>query len=328
MVSMFTLSRRAALAGFSALSFIRPARAQSNWPERAVTLVVPYAAGGSNDVVARLLAPGLQARFGQSFVVENRAGAGGAIGTAAVARSAPDGSTLLVSSASNHVMNPLVVPDHSYDVRTAFDGVSMLVEVPLALTVANRLGVKDVPGLLALLRREPGKHSFASSGVGGSQHLAGELFRMKADVDIVHVPYRGGGPALNDLVAGQVSLAFLNLPTALPQDEAGRVKILAVAGEKRSALKPEIPTVAESGVPGFAVRSWTALFTPHGTPPAVVERLNAAVREMMAEPAMQARLKELGVEPDTSEPAALDRFVREEFDRWEPVIKAAHVTAQ
>ncbi|MXP63540.1 tripartite tricarboxylate transporter substrate binding protein [Roseomonas sp. M0104] len=326
------MTRRAILAtaalGGGAAGLARPARAEGGWPERTVVLVVPYAPGGSNDVVARLLAPKLQALLGQTIVVENRAGAGGAIGTAQVARSAPDGYTLLVSSASNHVMNPLVVPDQGYDVRQAFDGISMLVDVPLALTVANKLGVHDVPGLLALLKREPGKHSFASSGVGGSQHLAGELFRLRADVDIVHVPYRGGGPALNDLVAGQVSMGFLNLPTALPQAEAGKVTILAVAGEKRSALKPDLPTVAEAGVPGFAVRSWTALFAPHGTPPAVVQKLNAALREAMADPGLQARLRELGVEPDLSEPKALDAFVRDEFALWGPVIKAAHVTAQ
>ncbi|MDJ0388810.1 tripartite tricarboxylate transporter substrate binding protein [Roseomonas sp. E05] len=318
----------AAALGGSASGLAWTARAQAPWPERTVVLIVPYAPGGSNDVVARLLAPKLQALLGRSIVVENRAGAGGAIGTAQVARSAPDGYTLLVSSASNHVMNPLVVPDQGYDVRQAFDGVTMLVDVPLALTVANKLGVHDVPALLALLKREPGKHSFASSGVGGSQHLAGELFRLRADVDIVHVPYRGGGPALNDLVAGQVSMGFLNLPTALPQAEAGKVTILAVAGEKRSALKPDLPTVAEAGVPGFAVRSWTALFAPHGVPPAVIQRLNAAIREAMADPALQARLQELGVEPDLSEPQALDAFVREEFALWGPVIKAAHVTAQ
>ncbi|HWL80382.1 MAG TPA: tripartite tricarboxylate transporter substrate binding protein [Roseomonas sp.] len=326
------MTRRAMLAaatlGAGASALARPAQAQGAWPERTVVLVVPYAPGGSNDVVARLLAPKLQALLGQTIVVENRAGAGGAIGTAQVARSAPDGYTLLVSSASNHVMNPLVVPDQGYDVQKAFDGVSMLVDVPLALTVANKLGVKDVPGLLALLKREPGKHSFASSGVGGSQHLAGELFRMRADVDIVHVPYRGGGPALNDLVAGQVSMGFLNLPTALPQAEAGKVTILAVAGEKRSALKPDLPTVAEAGVPGFAVRSWTALFAPHGTPPNVVGKLNAALRAAMADTTLQARLRELGVEPDLSEPQVLDAFVRDEFALWGPVIKAAHVTAQ
>ena len=324
---MKNATRRGLFAASGAV-LAMPALAQRAWPERPVTLLVPYAAGGSNDVVARLLAPKLQAILGQSFVVENRTGAGGSIGTAAVARGPADGSLFLVSSASNHVMYPIVSPGSIPDPREAFAGVSMLVDVPLALTVANRLGVNDLNGLLALLKREPGKHSFASSGVGGSQHLAGELFAMKAGVEIVHVPYRGGGPALNDLVAGQVSLAFLNLPTALPQGEAGTVKILAVAGERRSALKPDIPTVAEAGVPGFGVRSWTALFAPRTTPPEIVARLNGAVRECLTDTATKARLAELGTEAEPSAPAELDRFVRQEFDLWTPVIRAAKVTAQ
>lgn len=320
------IKRRGLLAASGAI-LAAPALAQ-RWPERPVTLVVPYAAGGSTDVVARLLSPKLQAMLGGSFVVENRTGAGGSIGTAAVARAPADGTVFLVSSASNHVMYPIVAPGSMPDPRQAFAGVSMLADVPLALTVARRLGVSDLAGLLALLKREPGKHSFASSGVGGSQHLAGELFAMRAGVDIVHVPYRGGGPALNDLVAGQVSLAFLNLPTALPQGEAGTVKILAVAGEKRSALKPDIPTVTELGVQGFAVRSWTALFAPRATPPEIVARFSAALREILGDPTMKARLAELGTEAEGSAPAELDSFVRDEFVLWEPVIRAAKVSAQ
>ena len=321
---MTGMTRRALLG----TALATPALAQRPWPERPVTLLVPYAAGGSNDVVARLIAPRLQAILGQSIVVENRTGAGGAIGTAAVARGPADGSVFLVSSASNHVMNPIVSPGQTPDTREVFLGVSMLADVPLALTVANRLGVADVPSLLGLLRREPGKHSYASSGVGGSQHLAGELFALRAAVDIVHVPYRGGGPALNDLVAGQVSMAFLNLPTALPQAEAAKVRILAVAGEKRSALRSDIPTVGEFGVQGFAVRSWTALFAPRATPPEIVSRMSAAVHEVLSEASMRARLAELGTEAEASAPAELDRYVREEFALWEPVIRAAKVTAQ
>ncbi|WP_043830819.1 Bug family tripartite tricarboxylate transporter substrate binding protein [Muricoccus aerilatus] len=318
-------TRRGLLAA-SGAALAMPALAA--WPERTVSLVVPYTAGGSTDVVARLLAPRLQAILGQSFVVDNRTGAGGSIGTATVARGPADGTVFLVSSASNHVMYPIVAPGSMPDPRGAFAGVSQLADIPLALTVANRLGVSDMAGLLALLKREPGRHSFASSGVGGSQHLAGELFAMRAGVDIVHVPYRGGGPALNDLVAGQVSLAFLNLPTALPQAEAGKVKILAVAGEKRSALKPDIPTVTELGVQGFAVRSWTALFAPRATPPEIVTRLSGAVRQALEEPGMKARFAELGAEAEVSTPAELDSFVRDEFVLWEPVIRAAKVTAQ
>jgi len=303
-------------------------RALAAWPDRPVTLLVPYAAGGSTDLVARLLAPKLQAILGPSVVVENRTGAGGAIGTAEVARRPGDGSVFLVSSASNHVMNPIVAPGQTPDTRQAFAGVSMLADVPLALTVTNRLAARNVPELVALLKREPGRHSYASSGVGGSQHLAGELFALRAGVEIVHVPYRGGGPALNDLMSGQVSFAFLNLPTALPQAENGTVRILAVAGERRSALKPDIPTVLEQGVADFVVRSWSALFAPKATPAPIVERMGDAVRQVLADAPTRARLAELGTEAESSTSADLDRYVREEYALWEPVIRTARVTAQ
>ena len=325
-------TRRGLLAATLALPWIgtRPATAQPRtpgWPNRPVAVVVPFAAGGSNDVIARIVAPRLQAAFGQPFVVDNRGGAGGSIGTAFAARAAPDGHTLLLTSVSSHVMNPLVVPGLGLDPREAFAGVSLVEDVPLALSVPAASPARDLAGLVALLKREPGKHSYGSSGVGGSQHLAGALFGLRAGVDIVHVPYRGGGPALNDLVSGQLSMGFLNLPTAFPQAQAGTIRILAVAGERRSRLRPEIPTVAEAGVPGYAVRSWTALFAPRGTPEDVLSRLSAALREALGEPAMRERLAEQGIEPQTSTPAELDRFVRDEFATWEPVIRAANITA-
>ncbi|MCK8786466.1 tripartite tricarboxylate transporter substrate binding protein [Roseomonas sp. NAR14] len=320
------MQRRGLAAALALLAAVRPGQAQEAWPQRTVTLVVPYAPGGSNDVVARLLAPGLQAAYGRSFVVENRTGAGGAIGMAQVARARPDSHLLLVSSASNHVFNHLVVPDQGYDPREALVAMSMLVDVPNALAVHPSVGVADLAGLLAKLRTTPGGVSFASSGVGSSNHLAGELFRLRAGVPLNHVPYRGGGPALTDLIAGTVPIAFLNLPTLLPAHEAGQVRILGVGSRARLRSRPELPTIAEGGVPDYEVRSWTGLFAPRGTPQPVLERMAAETRRLLEEPAMQARLAELGSDSLWMDPDATDAYVRAEFDRWGPIVRQAGVT--
>jgi tripartite-type tricarboxylate transporter receptor subunit TctC len=289
-------------------------------------MVVPYAPGGSNDVVARLLAPGLQKTFGKSFVVENRTGAGGGVGMGQVARSRPDGHTLLVSSASNHVFNHLVVPDQGYDPREALAAVAMMVDVPNALAVHPSVGVSNVQELLAKIRATPGGLSFASTGVGSSNHLAGELLRLRAAVELNHVPYRGGGPALADLIAGTVPVAFLNLPTVLPAAEAGQVRLLGIGGKARLSSRPDIPTIGEQGVADYEVQSWTGLFTPRGTPRPVIDRLSAEVKELLAQPSMRARLAELGSEDIWAGPDATDSFVRTEFDRWGPIVRLAGVT--
>ena len=322
------LSRRAALAAPAALLLPRfsiPARAQESWPSRPVTLLVPYAPGGSNDVVARLLAPHLEQRFGQPFIVENRPGGGGSVGMGLVARARPDGLTFLVSSASNHVFHPLISPDLGYDVREALMGVAMLVDVPNVVAAHPSLGVSDIRELIARVRTMRQGISFGSSGVGTSNHLAGELFRLRTGLDMTHVPYRGGGPALSDLLAGTVQLAFMNLPTVLPAARDGRLRILAVCMAERVASQPEIPTVQEQGVADYAVRSWTGLFAQRGTPPAVAERLSAALKEILDLPGIRQRLVELGSEPIWMGPAETDRFVRAEYDRWGPVVKAAGV---
>lgn len=321
---MAHLSRRAALAAALATPALG-ARAQDGWPTRAVTLIVPWAAGGSNDVVARLLAPALEARFGQPFVVENRPGGGGSLGMGVAARARPDGLTLLVSSASNHVFHPLIAPDLGYDVQQSLPAVCMLVDVPNAVAVTNSLGVTTIPELIAKVRATRGGMAFGSSGVGSSNHLAGELFRLRTGLDLTHVPYRGGGQAIADLIAGTVPIAFLNMPTLLGPAEAGRIRILAVGSDTRVASRPDIPTVTEQGVPDYAVRSWTGLFAPRGTPAPVVERLAAGLRDILAQPAIAQRLRDTGSEPIWAGPAETDRFVAAEYDRWRPVVRAADV---
>lgn len=302
------------------------ARAQDAWPNRPVTLLVPFAAGGSNDVVARLLAPALEAKLGQPFVVENRPGGGGSLGMGMVARGRPDGSVFLVSSASNHVFHPLVSGDLGYDPREALPAVSMLVDVPNVVAANPSVGVNNIQELIAKVRATRGGFSFASSGVGTSNHLAGELFRLRTGLELTHVPYRGGGPALNDLVAGTVPIGFMNLPTVAPPASDGRVKILAVCTAQRVSIRPDLPTVMEQGVADYAVRSWTGLFAPRGTPAPLVERFAAAVREALAAPKINGRLIAIGSEPLWMSPADTDAFVRQEYERWGPVVRAAGIT--
>lgn len=321
---MARLTRRAALAT-PALLLSPGAGGQEAWPNRPVTLLVPWAPGGSNDVVARLLAAPLEARFGQPFIVENRPGGGGSIGMGLVARARPDGQTLLVSSASNHVFHPLVAPDLGYDVRAALAGIAMLVDVPNVVVANAEFGVRTIPELIARVRSMPRGIGFGSSGVGSSNHLAGELFRLRTGLDMTHVPYRGGGPAIADLIGGTIPVAFLNLPTVVAPAEAGRLRILAVGTETRVASRPDIPTVAEQGVADYAVRSWTGLFAPRGTPRPVIEQLAAAAREVLESPALRVRLTDLASEPIWMDPEATDRFVRAEYDRWGPVVRTAGV---
>lgn len=318
---MRPVTRRAALAA-PAILFTLEGRAEDAWPSRPVLLVVPWAAGGSNDVVARLVAPHLTEVFGQSFVVENRSGGGGAVGMGSVVRARPDGHTLLVSSASNHVFNQLVGGDTGPDPRQALAGICMLNDVPNALAASLATNCRTVPELIAKAQKEPGM-GYATSGVGSSNHLAGELFRLLAKVDITHVPYRGGGPGIADLISNNIPIGFLNLPTLLPPAEAGRFHILGVGSETRVSVRPDIPTIAEQGVPGYSVRSWTGLFAPTGTPGDVLQRVSAACRDALALPRVKQKLDELASVAIWSDPAATDAFVRAEYDKWAPIVRNA-----
>ncbi|NGM18951.1 tripartite tricarboxylate transporter substrate binding protein [Roseomonas stagni] len=317
--------RRALLAAPLFLPAI--ARAQDNWPNRPITLIVPWAPGGSNDVTARLIAPILAEHLGQSVVVENRAGGGGSIGMGQVVRARPDGYTLLISSASNHVFHPLVSPDLGYDVRDALTSIAMMVDVPNVLAVNPATGITSVQELIARIRATPGGLSFGSSGTASSNHLAGELFRMITQTEMVHVPYRGGGPVATDLMAGTIPMAFMNLPTVVGPAQNGRLRIIGVGTSERVRFRPDIPTIAEQGVPGYAVRSWTGLFGPRALPRPIVDRLAEEMRRILDSDAIKTRLVDLASEPIWMDPARTEAFVREEFDRWGPVVRAARVTA-
>ena len=323
---MTAISRRLALAA-PALVFGTRAMAQPAWPARPVTLLVPFAAGGSNDVVGRMVAPHLDRKFGQPFVADNRPGGGGALGMGMVARARPDGYTILVSSASNHVFHPLIAREpNARDAREAFAGISLLTDVPNVVAVHPSVPVSTVPELIAWVRAQRNGVGYGSSGVGTSNHLAGELFRLRTGLDMTHVPYRGGGPGLTDLVAGTIKLGFMNLPTILPAAQDGRVKIIAVCTAERVSIKPDIPTVQEQGVRDYAVRSWTGFFAPAGTPPAILQAMSEATREALAIPAVRQRLSDIGSEPIPSTPEETDRFVRDEYARWEPVVRAANIS--
>ncbi len=322
------MKRRALLAAPALLAMpapIRDARAQESWPQRPVNMLVPWAPGGSNDIVARLLAPQFEGRAGQPFVVENRPGGGGSIGMGVAMRARADGHALFVSSASNHVFHPLISGELSYDVREAFEGIAMWVDVPNVVVVNPSVPARTLPELLELVRRTRGGMSFGSSGVGSSNHLAGELLRLRTGLELTHIPYRGGGPVLSDLIAGTIPIGMMNLPTVIPPAEAGRVRILAVCTAERVSLRPDLPTVMEAGVPDYAVRSWTGLFTPKGTPAAILRRASEMSREALAAPAVVARLRDLGSEAIWMDPARTDAFVREEYARWAPIIRQANV---
>lgn len=316
-------TRRAVLA--SAVLAAPAALAQETWPSRAVTMIVPWAPGGSNDVVARLLAPALEARLRQPFLIENRPGGGGSVGMGAAMRARPDGMTVFISSASNHVFHPIIANETGYDVREAFLGVAMLVDVPNVLAVHPSVPVQNVAELVAWVGRQRGGVSYGSSGVGSSNHLAGELLRLRTGMDLTHVPYRGGGPAMTDLIGGTIPMAVMNLPTLIPPAEAGRVRLLGVGTAERVSLRPDLATIQEQGVADYAVRSWTGAFVPRGTPQAIIQTLSATFRDALETPQLRQRLRDIGSEPLFMDPATTDAFVREEYTRWGPVVRAAGI---
>lgn len=256
--------------------------AQNALPKGPITLVVPFAAGGATDVVSRLVAQKLSERLGHSVVVENVAGGGGAIGAAKVAKATADGSVLLMGTVATHAINPLSTPPAPYDAQKDFTPISLVATVPNVLLVNNSFKAKNVRELIALLKAEPGKYTYGSSGVGTPPHLSGELFKSMAGVDIAHVPYKGGGPAMTDLVGGHIPLLFDVLTGAASHVRAGSVRALAVTTSKRSASFPDIPTLAEAGVPGYETYTWNAVFGPAKLPASTVERLSRELQAVVA----------------------------------------------
>lgn len=318
-------SRRAVLAAGMVTMALGAASAQG-FPNRPITIVVPFAAGGSTDIVARIVGARMGEILGQTIIIENRAGAGGSIGSTAVAKAAPDGYTLLMGTISTHAINPAVLKGSQADPVKDFAPVSLLVLVPSVLTVSNDFPAKNVKELIAKLKAEPGKHSYASSGMATPQHLGGELFKTMSGTDMQHIPYRGGGPALQDVVSGKVAMIFDNLPSSAEMIRAGKARGFAITTKARSPAFPNMPTMEEAGLPGYEIYSWNALFAPANTPKDVVAKLNDAANKAIKEPAIQKRLSDLSAVTVGTTPDQLAEHVKKELAKWGPIAKAAGAT--
>jgi len=321
------IARRLLLTAPLLLAFAIPASAQS-YPERVVRIVNPFPPGGSVDITSRMLAQKLSENTGGQFIVENRAGAGGNTGADAVAKSDPDGYTLLFTAPGPIVTNPtLFTKGLPFDPKKDFVPIALFAQTPIVLMVNPSVPANNVKELIELAKKQPGKINFASQGVGSTAHLTGELFKSTTKVDITHVPYRGAGPAMNDLVGGHIQMMFDLLPSALPQINGGKVRALANAGAKRPAALPNLPTVAEQGLAGFNASSFVALVAPAKTPAPVLAKLRAEVAKVLASPDIVKRLAELGSEPGTATEADVRAFLDSETQKWAEVIRVSGAKA-
>jgi tripartite-type tricarboxylate transporter receptor subunit TctC len=296
------------------------------WPEQTVRLVVPFAAGGSTDVAARILGERMGQTLGQTVVIENRSGSGGLIGADSVAKASPDGYTILMATTGLLSIAPHLYPQMPFDPARDFAPVSLAFATDLVITVTNSLPVRTLPEFLRHAKEKPGAISYASSGAGTTTHAATELFRLAAGIELLHVPYRGSGPAMNDLVAGNIQLMVDQIASAIGQINDGRIRALAVTGAKRHPLLPNVPTVGEAGLPGAQASSWGGIVAPAQTPADVIGKLNAAVRDAVAQPAVRQRMASAGADPAASSPAEFVNFVRAEREKWGRVVREARIT--
>ena len=303
------------------------AAAGTPYPTKAIRLVVPFAPGGSNDIMARLIGQKFSESLGEQVVVDNRGGASGIIGTDIAAKAPPDGYTLLMMSLTLAV-NPSLYRKLPYDTRNDLAPVTLVASAPLMLVVHPSIPAKSVQDFVTYAKANPGKLNFGSGGAGTTPHLAGEMLKTMAGVQMTHVPYKGGGPALTDLVGGQIQVMLENIPSTLPFAKSGKLRALAVSGLKRSALVPDLPTLDESGLKGYEIVGWNGLFLPAGTPQAVVTRLHAETTKALAQTDMKARLATLGAEGVGSSPAEFRAFFAAEIVKWAKVVKAAGLKAE
>jgi len=312
----------AALAGLAAGAPLRAQDAAASWPAKNVRLIIPFTPGGSTDFQGRLLCDWLARHFGQQFIIDHKPGAGSNLGVAELARSTPDGYTLGWITVASHAINPTLYAKMPFDHIRDFAPVSMTGTFPNLLVVNSNLPVRTVQDLILLLKKEPGKYAFASSGQGTSLHLSGEMFKVMTGTDMLHVPYKGGGPAIADVISGQVHMTFGNMPTVLPHARGGKVRAIAVTSAERWFTAPEIPAIAET-VPGFQAMSWHGVAFPAGTPPAIVEKLSAAIQRAMATQEMQEKYAGGGSKATAMTPQQFAAFIREDTERWAPVIRAS-----
>ena len=320
-----TISRRNFTLAATASAFVAPAWSQDKWPSKPIVYIVPFPAGGTTDILARLIGQKLGPVLGTTIVVDNKGGAGGSVGSEMASRAAPDGYTILGGTISSHAINVSLYPKLPYDPVTSFQPITLIGTNPNILVVNASSPYKSVQDITAALKAKPGSLSYASAGNGTSQHLSAELYKYLAGVDMVHIPYKGSGPAIQDVIGGQVPMMFDTSVVAGPHIESGRLRALAVTSSKRAAVFPNVPTMAESGVPGYDVVSWQAIFAPAGTPKPIVNRLHAELAKILKDPEVQDRLAKLGLDPSGMTPSELAAFQKAEIDKWAKVIKAANI---
>ncbi|RZL43138.1 MAG: tripartite tricarboxylate transporter substrate binding protein [Variovorax sp.] len=296
-------------------------RAQAAYPAKPITIIVPFSAGGTTDILARVVGLHVGQTLGQPVIVDNRAGAGGNIGTQAVARAPADGYTLLMGTVGTHAINQSLYKKLPFDPIKDFAPLSRVAMVPNLLVANPSQPYKTVKELIAYAKANPGKVNFASSGSGTSIHLSGELFKQMTQIDMQHVPYKGSAPAVADLIGGQTAIMFDNMPSVMPHVKAGKLRAMAVTTARRSPALPDVPTIAESGVPGYDTSSWFGLLAPTGTPPEVVAKLNAAILKALADPDVKTKLAEQGAEPHPEKPEQFAAFIGSETAKWGKVVK-------
>ena len=324
---MLTHSLCAVAAGLLLSSVAAPALAQADYPSKPITLVVAFPPGGSSDALARPLAQKLQEALRQPVIIENKGGAGGTIGAAHVAKSAPDGYTLMITS-SHHFIAEHVYKKLPYEYTKAFDPVAVIASVPSVLVMGTKARANTLKELMAQLKAEPGKLNYGSAGVGSTQHATAELFKFRSGTHAEHVPYKGGGPMMVDLIAGQVDFAFETIPSAMTQIRGGKVKALAVTTGKRSFALPDVPTMAEAGMPGFDAPVWYGVVAPAGTPRAIVDKLNVTINRILDSGEFKAQLLLLGAQPITMPPLEWGGAIRIDLKRWERLVKQANMKAE
>lgn len=323
-----TCARRRTLAALVATfaSFSIAAPAMAAFPDKPLRLVVPFAPGGGTDMIARVVAEGMSKELGKPMIVENKPGAGTLIGSDFVAKSTPDGYTMVIATFA-HAVNPSMMPKMPFQTDKAFAPVVLIGHSPNILVVRADRPYKTVADVLAAARAKPGKLTFGSQGNGTSAHLAGELFKVNGKVDMTHVPYRGAGPAITDLLGGQIDMMFGTVAAVAPFIHNGKMRAIAVTTAERSPAMPDVPTVAEAGLPGYAAESWYGLYVPAGTPPAIVTRLNAAAKRAVLSPVFQKRVQGEGLTVTVGAPEELDKYVRAETARWAQVVRNANIKA-
>jgi len=328
----FSSTRRTlTLAAASALGLLAltPLAAQAQaFPTKAITIIVPFSAGGTTDILARVLGQFISKDLGQPVIIDNRAGAGGNIGTQLVARAAPDGYTILMGTVGTHAINQSLYPKLAFDPIKDFAPLTRVALVPNLLVANPAQPFKTVKELMAYAKANPGKVTFGSSGSGTSIHLSGELFKQMAGVDIQHVAYKGSAPAVNDLLGNHIAIMFDNMPSAISHVKAGKLRPLAVTTAQRSPALPDVPTIAEAGVPGYEATSWFGLLAPAKTPAPVVAKLNAAILKALADPDVKKKLLEQGAEPAGETPAQFAAFIASETVKWGKIVKQSGATAQ